>query len=132
MIQEYEVILKNAGVKLTRPRRLVLDVLCGRGEPLSIKEIHKQSGKKADLASIYRTIGLFTELGITREVPLGEGYQRYELVEQGKHRHYVLCVKCGTIRKIDICILEQIEKLTNFKIISHSMEFRGICSKCSS
>ena len=131
MIQEYMQILRNAGVKLTRPRRLVLEVLCGSLDPLSIKEIHKQTGKKADLASIYRTVRLFTELGITREVPLGEGYQRYELVERGKHRHYVLCVKCGTIRHIDICILEQIEKLTNFKITSHSMEFRGICSKCS-
>ena len=123
--------MKEAGLKFTRPRSLVLTALQKANEPLSIKEIYKRVPNRIDLASIYRTIHCFLELGIVREVPLGEGYQRYELVGEGKHYHYVLCVECGKLEDIDICLLEQVEKMTNYKILSHSMEFQGICHRCT-
>jgi len=127
----YKTIMKEAGLKFTRPRSLVLTALQKANEPLSIKEIYKRVPNRIDLASIYRTIHCFLELGIVREVPLGEGFQRYELVGEGKHYHYVLCVECGKLEDIDICLLEQVEKMTNFKILSHSMEFQGICRGCA-
>ncbi len=127
----YKTIMKEAGLKFTRPRSLVLTALQKANEPLSIKEIYKRVPNRIDLASIYRTIHCFLELGIVREVPLGEGYQRYELVGEGKHYHYVLCVECGKLEDIDICLLEQVEKMTNYKILSHSMEFQGICHRCT-
>jgi Fe2+ or Zn2+ uptake regulation protein len=123
-------ILKKAGVKLTRPRILVLDILKSAGVPLGVKEIHDRIRKKADLASVYRTINLFHEIGIVREIPLGEGFQRYELVRKGKHRHYILCVRCGRLDEIHICLLDQVAKMTKFRILSHSMEFQGLCSRC--
>jgi len=123
--------IKNAGVKFTRPRKLVLDVLKAAKQPVSIKEIHKRIRKNADLASVYRTIHLFEELNIVREVPLGEGYQRYELIEEGRHHHYILCVECGRLEDIDVCLLDRVEKTTNYKILTHSMEFRGICHNCT-
>ncbi len=122
--------IKNAGVKFTRPRKLVLDVLKAAKQPVSIKEIHKRIRKNADLASVYRTIHLFEELGIVREVPLGEGYQRYELIEEGRHHHYILCVECGKLEDIDVCLADQVAKMTHFRILSHSMEFQGVCRGC--
>lgn len=129
-MSQYIEKLKKAGVRFTRPRRIVLDVLRHAKQPLSMKEMHKRIGKKADLASVYRTINLFQELGIVREVPLGEGYQRYELTEEGRHHHYVLCTVCGKLENIDLCLLERVENMTNYKILSHSMEFQGICDNC--
>ncbi len=130
-MSQYIDTMRNACVKLTRPRKLVLDVLQTAKQPLSMKEIHKRIRKKADLASVYRTVNLFQTLGIAREVPLGEGYQRYELVSEGRHHHYVLCIECGKLENIDICLLDQVEKMTHFKILSHSMEFQGICNRCA-
>ncbi len=123
--------IKNAGVKFTRPRKLVLDALRTARQPLSMKEIHKRVRNRADLASVYRTVNLFQELGIVREVQLGEGYQRYEFIEEGRHHHYVLCIECGKLEDIDICFLDRVEKMTNFKILSHSMEFQGLCHSCA-
>ncbi len=65
-----------------------------------------------------------------REVSLGEGYQRYALVGEDQHNHYVLCVECGKLEDIDICLLDEVERMTNFKILSHSMEFQGIFRNC--
>lgn len=130
-MSQYIDVMKKAGVKLTRPRRLVLNVLRAAKQPLSMKEIHKRIRKKADLASVYRTINVFLELGIVREIPLGERYQRYELVAEGRHNHYILCIECGRLENIDICLLDQVEKMTDYKIISHSMEFQGVCYSCA-
>jgi len=130
-MQNYIEVLKQAGLKLTRPRKEILNALQKAEYPLRMKDIHKRSRNKADLASVYRTIHLFQKLGIVREVPLGEGYQRYELVGEGKHHHYILCVECGKLEDIDICLLDRVEKMTNFKILSHSMEFQGICLRCA-
>ncbi len=130
-MSHYIDIMKKAGVKFTRPRKLVLDALQAAKQPLSIKEIHKRVRNKADLASVYRTVNLFQDLGIVREVQFGEGYQRYELIGEGQHHHYVLCIECGKLEDIDICLLDRVEKMTNFKILSHSMEFQGLCHSCA-
>ena len=72
---------------------------------------------------------MFCSLNLVREINMGDKKIRYELLEQ-EHSHHIICSKCGKIQKLNICFLERIEGLTDYKITEHHMEFVGICPKC--
>ncbi len=122
--------LKKSGYKITENRKAVIDFLLKTKKPVSLKEISKGTNNM-DFTSIFRIINLFIELKIVRKVYLGEKSLRYELEEQElEHHHYIKCTKCGLIQKINYCLVEKIEKETNYKILEHNTEFFGICPEC--
>lgn len=120
--------LREAGYKLTRQRKNVLEILVHRRKPLTLNEIHEECSQ-TDFASVYRIVQLLTALKIVEEVNLGERQKRYEIILD-KHHHHILCKSCGKIERIDFCILEKIKNLTDYDITNHSIEFMGICPEC--
>ena len=76
---------------------------------------------------------MFTQKGLTKQIQLNEGKFRYELTSKPDH-HHLICQKCGTIEDISDCAVgdleKDIEKKKNFKIVSHSLEFYGMCKDC--
>ena len=75
-------LLKEAGYRLTKPRRAVAQVLLAGQTPLSIEEIHSRLGDRSiNRVSVYRTVQLFCDLGIVRRLQFHEGFARYELAE---------------------------------------------------
>lgn len=122
-------ILKSAGYKLTKQRKEVICAIIDAQKPVSLKDIQNNCSS-IDFASIYRIVNLLLELNIVRKVNFGERYLRYEIETEHMHHHHIVCSKCGSIKKIDYCLVEELENLTNFKILEHSMEFIGLCPKC--
>lgn len=126
--------LKNKGYRLTRPRTEVLKTLTDY--PLSVQEISEVLDKKnirLDKASIYRTLELLVNMGLVYSIDLGEGKKRYELVDETKHHHHLVCNSCGKIEDIIVeekKLLTDINKQTQFKIDHHHLEFFGLCINC--
>ncbi|MEO8665118.1 MAG: Fur family transcriptional regulator [Ignavibacteria bacterium] len=133
-IEEFKVILNSRSQRITAPRLDILGILKSNHDPLTISEIHnKLKNKKIDLATIYRTINLFAELGIVNEIDFKDEFKRYELVYDRHHHHHIVCKKCKRVENVEACVLEELEKLLNKKgytDISHSLEFFGVCEKC--
>ena len=133
-IEEFKVILNSRSQRITAPRLDILGILKSNHNPLTISEIHgKLKNKKIDLATIYRTINLFAELGIVNEIDFKDEFKRYELVYDRHHHHHIVCRKCKRVENVEACVLEELEKLLNKKgytDISHSLEFFGVCEKC--
>ncbi len=121
--------LNECGLKATLPRIKVVEALQNSKKPLSAAEIYKLTKKYTDRASIYRSLRVFTECGITDEINLNEGFLRYEISGK-KHHHHIKCDNCGAIKCIDICIKLDVEKLTGYRINKHSIEFNGVCPNC--
>ncbi len=88
--------IKRAGYKMTRPRRAVLDHLNNVHQLSSAQEIHSKL-HNIDLASVYRTLGLFEELGIVQREDVS-GTARYYLAEH--QHHHITCEKCGRTKCI--------------------------------
>ena len=117
--------LKQAGYKLTGPRSAVLKTLERTKRPLSAKDIH---GKvpSANLASVYRTLKLLSEIGLAFEETVGNE-SRYYLGES--QHHHITCQRCG---KTD-CVpcshkLPSIKQFTN---ITHQLVLSGTCRQCA-
>lgn len=121
-------LVKESGAKLTTPRKLVLEKLSNSKKPLTLNEIYENC-ESIDFASVYRSIKLFNELGFVEEINFADKKVRYELISN-LHHHHVICSECGEIKDLPVCLLSEIEKLTNYKITKHNFEFMGLCPKC--
>ncbi|MBL8006444.1 MAG: transcriptional repressor [Ignavibacteria bacterium] len=131
---EFRLILNARSQRITVTRIDVLSILKANHNPLTISEIHENlKNRKTDLATVYRIIKLFTELGIVNEIDFKDEFKRYELVYDRHHHHHIVCRKCKKVENVETCILEDLEKLLGKKgytEITHSLEFFGVCSEC--
>jgi len=121
-------LVKESGAKLTNPRKQILENLVKLNKPVTLKEIHVKC-ENIDFTSVYRSIKLFYELGIVNEINFADNKIRYELTNK-KHHHHIICSECGEIKELPICILSEIETLTDYTITKHNLEFMGLCPKC--
>ena len=135
MDEHLKNVLKRNQFRTTPQRIGVLRVISN--EPQSVEEVFRAVSKKIhtiDLASVYRTLALFIKLSLVRVVNFGDGKDRYEILNTGKHHHHVVCTACGKIADVELADekrLEQIaSKKTNYRITSHSLEFFGVCHEC--
>src|SRR3989339_2049838 len=124
--------LKKTGVKITAPRKEILKVLSNN--PLSAREVRqilKEKCINVDLVTIYRTLELFTDLGITKKILFEDKFARFEIVNG--HHHHLVCIKCGFIEDVEVneeALRIQIEKQSDFRLEKHALEFFGFCKVC--
>ncbi|MCR5776833.1 MAG: transcriptional repressor [Lachnospiraceae bacterium] len=140
------MMLKKKGLKTTAQRLLVLRVLrINRGKHLTAEDVHMQTceiNPAIGLATVYRAIRLFTQLGLVDRLNLGDGFARYEisemaLGEEKHHRHHhLVCLNCKKIFSFEKDFLEDLEKnvmdTTGFKVTDHEVSLYGYCKDCVS
>lgn len=137
---DFKEKLKEKGCKLTMQRRSVLDVLLEHSnDHLSTEEIYdKVKGKfpEIGLATVYRTVQLFEEMGIVDRLNFDDGCSRFELASEDTvhHHHHLICEQCNKVYEVENDLLDDIEKEIeskyNFKIHDHNVMFYGICKDC--
>ena len=128
--------LRQAGIRMTAQRKLVLDILARASSHLNASEIYER-GQRQDarpsLATVYRTLNLFKNRGVVRELHLNEKHHHYELRSKGDHSHLV-CRKCGRVIEVDSAPLVAAAIATGeaygFEIASAHVELAGYCADC--
>ncbi len=130
--------LKQAGYKLTNARQTVLDVLEADHGHITSSDVLEQVEKinpSIGRASVFRTLDLFTQLGIIRPTYIDTSLTpTYVMMHEG-HHHHVICTRCNRVIEFDNCGLEQLSKTLeeklNIKINGHLLEFYGLCDQCT-
>ena len=92
--------LREAGLKVTQPRKLILDLL----EEVSNKHVTAddiyrvlmQSGADIGLATVYRVLNQFETAGLVVKHNFEGGQAFYEL-DSGKHHDHMVCVETGKV-----------------------------------
>ncbi|MBP9763682.1 MAG: transcriptional repressor [Candidatus Pacebacteria bacterium] len=126
-------ILKKTGMKVTKNRLAVLDLLITSAKPMSVEDIFKKL-KKADQVTIYRILNQFVLKDVVYQTDFRSGKAYFEF--QDHHHHHIVCKGCGCLEEVDICLPESFVKKVasqsnKFKNISdHALEFFGVCGKC--
>jgi len=140
MRKEHEILsdyLKQKGLKQTSQRGVILDLFLSSGGHISADELHESIRKKnphVGFSTVYRTLRLFTECGIAREVNFGDGRARFERgFDRGQHGH-LICTKCGRTEEFTVGTMQKsIKQITGefgFKAEGHRFEIYGLCKKC--
>ncbi|MFI5342533.1 MAG: Fur family transcriptional regulator, partial [Candidatus Methylomirabilales bacterium] len=128
--------LHDRGLRLTRSRLAVLQVLSASAEHLKVAEVHRRARQidgRIGLASVYRTMELLAQMGLVKHVHLDHRHRHYASTTED-HSHHLVCTGCGLAVEFSDCRLERltqtIARRTDFKIEGHCMEFFGRCAKC--
>ena len=125
------------GLRSTRQRDIILDIFLSTHQHVSVEELYlkvKASNPGIGYATVYRTLKLFSEAGLAREILLHDGQTRYEHVLAGEHHDHLVCTGCNAIIEFED---ETIEKLQDeiaarhgFLIRRHKLELYGLCARC--
>lgn len=129
--------VRRKGLKSTRQRDIILDAFLSSERHLSIEELYlKLRAKHPNIgyATVYRTLKLFAESGIAREIQFGDGQTRYEHVTEGEHHDHLICTSCGAITEFENDTIEKLQDEIaashGFIIETHKLELYGQCANC--
>ena len=141
IICSVEEKLRAGEYKLTPRRESILRVLLeNKDKHLSAEEVYNLVKKKTPdvgLATVYRTLELFTNHDIIHCIDFGDGRKRYEYggsEANGHHHHHVICLKCGKILEVAEDLLDELEQRVSrefdFEILDHQLKIFGQCKEC--
>ncbi len=100
----------DAGLKMTEPRKVILDVLAHAKDHPSVEEVYdraKNQDKSISMATVYRTLGLLDELGLVFRHEFSDSdHARYEV--NSEHHHHLIDLETGKVIEFQN---EKIEKM---------------------
>lgn len=132
-LDQLKTILSKNNASYTKPRKVIFEVLQTIDQPMKPSEIARLA-QGVDRASVYRTLELFAQLGVTTTIL--RGWIAYvELAEPFKaHHHHFECSRCGIFTEIESSSLEEalqsIARAHRFLIHQHTVELIGLCQDC--
>jgi Fur family ferric uptake transcriptional regulator len=131
--------LKDKGVRLTRQRQILLELIDKSGQHLDAEKLFqmaKEQDPKLNRVTVYRTLKLLKEGGLVDELDLmhyGGDQHYYETRTKQEHAH-VICLRCGKVEEFFGEPLQrlrrQIESHFGFQIVLARTEVGGYCSHC--
>jgi Fur family peroxide stress response transcriptional regulator len=128
--------LRDNGHKITPQRLAIVQILAKSDGHPSVENIFDQIKRDfptMSLATVYRNIVLIKSIGEVLELGFPDGSNRYDGKKPYPHPH-VVCIKCKKIVDPDLDSLDEMKKEvaleTNFKILTHRLDFFGICNNC--
>jgi Fur family ferric uptake transcriptional regulator len=129
--------LHEKGIKNTKQRSMVLDVLKSSDSPVTAEYIYlklKEENAEVWLSTIYRTLEVLTSKGLVAKTNiLNEGKASYELTCE-QHKHHMICMGCSKMVPVEDCPFDEFEKLlckkTGFEVKGHKLEIYGYCPDC--
>lgn len=132
--EEIVQTLKAKRLRVTPQRFAVYANLLARADHPTAEQILKDLNQDAPISSqatIYNSLQALREVGLIREVLLGEGVCRYD-ANVGLHHHF-RCKVCGAIEDIP---WEQFQKIDatqlrpGLQVDSYEVTVHGICEAC--
>jgi Fe2+ or Zn2+ uptake regulation protein len=126
--------LRQAGLKATRPRLLVLNLIQELGGHHSIDELIRElqvRGTPSPRASVYNVVDMLVSQGLIMLADAGPGAALYE-INLSWHHHFV-CIECGTVINIPCVKGEKPCLLPDWVpgiVEEAQIIFRGRCAQC--
>ena len=130
-------ILKEHGLRLTKPRKTILESFIKTNEALSPKVLENLITSELDRVTIYRTLGSFVEAGILHKVLDDSSTTKYALCEQEcsteEHHHnhvHFKCKKCSVSSCLYDVEIPTIKLPTHYQVNEINLLVEGICKHC--
>lgn len=131
-------IIYPKGIKWTRQRKDVYEVLHKASEPLSAVQIYQQIAQSPEagnyaVSTIYRILAAFEEKNLVNKTNwMGDGTIVYEL-NRGGHTHYAVCLECHKRIQLTDCPFAHVhleQDTEDFTVTGHKLELYGYCKTC--
>ena len=125
--------LRRRGFRITTARRAVLSSLIGSEGHLTAEQVAHavhETNPDVDTSTVYRTLGLFEDLGIVEHAHLGHGPAVYHL---GRTHQHLVCEECGAVVDVPVAALDalarELRDQYGFQIRPGHFALMGNCSR---
>ena len=126
-----EKLYVDKGLRMTEQRRVIARVLSDAADHPDAEELYHRASAldpHISIATVYRTVKLFEEAGITQRHDFGDGRARYE--EAPENHDHLIDVQTGSViefRNEDIEKLQRrVAEELGFELIDHRLELYGV------
>jgi Fe2+ or Zn2+ uptake regulation protein len=131
--------LRQRGIRLTRQRRVILQVMDAAEKHLDVDQILDRAQKispEVHLVTVYRTIDLLKKEGLIDELDLLHlrGDRHYYETHGPRDHIHVACLRCGKVREFESRLYEQLKgqiaRDCDIQVTVSRTEVGGICNDC--
>ena len=126
--------LRSRGLRLTRPRRIILDVVRATDSHPTAASVYRRVRRKlprVSLATVHRNLRRLATQGLLVERADADG-TRFD-GNTRVHDHFT-CVACGRIYDVPArprsIVRDRMASSTGFEVLDYRMEFYGRCRAC--
>jgi len=137
MKTKFEKWLQNVGLKKTKHRLLILDILDSEHNFLSAEDIFikaKEEDASISLSTVYRILESLTKQQLVDTVNVEYSKQVLYEIKHDAHAHHLICLGCHKVIHIENCPVHEyeknVEKTYDFKVSSHTLDLYGYCKDC--
>lgn len=135
---DFEQALRNAGLRVTRPRLAVLDALRERphAETGAVLDGVRALLPSVSHQAVYDCLGALTDAGLLRRIQPAGSVARYEL-RVGDNHHHLVCRACGSVTDIDCavgyapCLTADEAESYGFEVDEAEVIYWGRCPPCA-
>jgi Fur family ferric uptake transcriptional regulator len=128
--------LRARGLRVTRPRLAVLEVLSESRSHLDVEEITTRVRDRlasVSVQAVYDVLGALSAAGLARRIAPAGAPAKYE-ARAGDNHHHLVCRRCGQITDVDCATgaapcLEPIEA-AGFVVDEAEVTYWGVCANC--
>ena len=125
---DFAQLLRDAGLRITRPRKTILKTIADQGDHPDALEIYrraKETDASVSLSTVYRTMKILQDKGAIRRHAFEGGPSRFEPADRAHHDH-IVDVDTGQViefRSEEIERLqEKIASKLGYEIVFHRLE----------
>lgn len=135
--EEMHARIREAGLRLTMPRRAICAVLAANGEEFVsssevLAAVERDTGP-IDPSTVYRTLDEFARIGLVHHVHHGNQPGQWHLTVNHDHLHLV-CEECGKTELVPTervqSMLDLFEETYRFRAYLHHFAVLGRCETC--
>lgn len=105
--------LQAAGLRMTRPREMLLKLVLAAAEPFSVRAMHERAEREGlgiHLATVHRNLAEFVSVGLLDEMP-GDENRLFALHTENESGAHVFCLDCRLTRPLAGMALDENESL---------------------
>lgn len=127
-VQKLTDALRESGIRITRQRRLLLDIVSRSEDHPDAVELHRRAAQEMpgiSLSTVYRTLSALEEHGVIQRHQFQNDAARFERAD-GDHHDHMIDLDSGEVVEFHS---DQIERLqaqlaaeAGYEIVAHRME----------
>jgi Fur family peroxide stress response transcriptional regulator len=128
--------LRDGGHRLTPQRVALLRLIAAsEGHPSAshLYERIKEQFPTTSPATVYKTLTLLKDMGEVLELGFSDDDNRYDGKKPYPHPH-LICTRCHHIVDPEVSLVQSLEQevagLSGYRIVSHRLDFYGVCPDC--
>jgi len=131
-LDRLEKLCLEKGMRMTDQRRVIAHVLAQAHDHPDVEELHRRAhavDPHISIATVYRTVRLFEDLGILTRHEFHGGRSRYEEAPETHHDHLIDMKSGEVIEFVDEeieALQTAIAKKLGYRLVDHRLELYGV------